>query len=106
MSGIPITKWQVRKVAVEDRAGRSVPLGWMVMRTMSDGTAEIAGPGSEVHFATDPAAAQALADQLNAERQREVASFVDQRHPVPGHDWRNYETCGCGEPGCRSYRPL
>ena len=21
-----------------------------------------------------------------------------------GHDWQNWETCNCGEPGCRSYR--
>lgn len=22
------------------------------------------------------------------------------------HDWRNYQTCMCGEPGCGSYRPF
>lgn len=78
MPGIPITKWQVRKVDTETRDGEKVPLGWMVMRTMSDGTAEIAGPGPEPHFATDPAAAQALAERLNAERQEEVSTvFVE-----------------------------
>lgn len=70
--GLPVSKWQVKQVDVEDRTGGSAPLGWIVVRTMSDGTLQAAGPGTELHFAKEKAAAQAFADQLNAVRQREV----------------------------------
>jgi hypothetical protein len=30
--------------------------------------------------------------------------MINEPKTVRGHDWRNYETCQCGERGCRSYR--